>query len=59
MLLSHVLIMPTSSKETMVTVAILEDLIDAKKIDKASIKLVIKTLRSQITDMETAAPERG
>lgn len=46
--------MPTTAKETMVTVGILEDLLDGKKIDKSSIKLVLKTLRSQITDMATS-----
>ena len=44
--------MPTSVKETMNTVAILEDLLEAKKVDRVSIKLVLKRLRTQVTGME-------
>jgi hypothetical protein len=50
--------MTTTSGEAMVTVRILEDLINAKKTDKGSIKSVINTLRSQIADMGNSVPEK-
>lgn len=37
--------------EAMNTIAILEDLLAQKKVDKASINLVIKRLRTQVTSM--------